>query len=63
MFAEQDEEEYTYEDMAQAQSDLQLLQEHVSTIETALCSLQDGIQGESQSCLLMCLAGMIAKAS
>ena len=49
MFAVQDEEEYAYEDMAQAQSDLQLLQEHVSATETALRSLQDGIQGECQS--------------
>ena len=49
MFAEQDEEESAFEDIAQAQIDLQALQKHVSTVETALRSLQDGMQGEYQS--------------
>ena len=35
--------------MAVPQHDLEALQEHVSTVEGVLHSLQDSIQGESQS--------------
>ena len=35
--------------MALPQSDLEALQEHVSTVESVLHSLQDSIQGKRQS--------------
>ncbi len=49
MSAEDDEQECAHEGMALPQCDLEALQEHISTVEGVLHSLQDSIQGESQS--------------